>query len=55
MNVQLCRGFAFGLLLATLLVLILVPTLYRIYRDFVPHVDEHVDEYMPDRTQTATA
>lgn len=53
--IPMATSLAFGLLLATLLVLILVPTLYRIYRDFVPHVDEHVDEYMPDRTQTATA
>ena len=42
-------SLAFGLLLATVLVLVLVPTLYRIYRDFVPFVGEHEDEYLSEQ------
>ena len=46
--IPMATSLAFGLLLATVLVLILVPTLYRIYRDFFPFEEEHEDEYLTE-------
>ena len=51
--IPMATSLAFGLLLATVLVLVLVPTLYRIYRDFVPHDGEEKDEYLPESELTA--
>ena len=46
--IPMATSLAFGLLLATILVLVLVPTLYRIYRDFVPYRGHEEDEYLPE-------
>lgn len=46
--IPMATSLAFGLLLATILVLILVPTLYRIYRDFVPYSDSHEEEFLTE-------
>ena len=47
--IPMATSLAFGLLLATVLVLVLVPTLYRIYRDFVPFHGEEEEEYLPEQ------
>lgn len=46
--IPMATSLAYGLLLATILVLVLVPTLYRIYRDFVPYQNEKKEEYLPE-------
>ena len=46
--IPMATSLAFGLLLATVLVLVLVPTLYRIYRDFVPYQGEEKEEYLSE-------
>ena len=42
--IPMATSLAFGLLLATILVLILVPTMYRIYRIYLPHRPDHEGE-----------
>ena len=53
--IPMATSLAFGLLLATILVLVLVPTLYRIYRDLVPYDGEEHDEYLPEDELRAVA
>lgn len=42
--IPMATSLAFGLLLATILVLILVPTMYRIYRLWLPYKPNHEEE-----------
>ena len=42
--IPMATSLAFGLLLATILVLVLVPTMYRIYRIWIPYRPEHEEE-----------
>ena len=44
--IPMAASLAFGLLLATVLVLVLVPTMYRIYRGSVPYQSEPAEEHM---------
>ena len=46
--IPMATSLAFGLLLATILVLVLVPTLYRIYRDFIPYEGEEKEEFLSE-------
>ena len=46
--IPMATSLAFGLMMATVLVLVLVPTMYRIYRDFVPHRLEEEDEFIAE-------
>lgn len=46
--IPMATSLAFGLLLATVLVLVLVPTLYRIYRDIVPYEAEKEEEFLSE-------
>lgn len=46
--IPMATSLAFGLLMATVLVLVLVPTMYRIYRDWLPYKAEHEDEYLSE-------
>jgi len=47
--IPMATSLAFGLLLATVVVLILVPSFYRIYRQFVPWKGALAEEYDPGR------
>ena len=51
--IPMAASLAFGLLLATVLVLVLIPTMYRIYRDFVPHSADDREEYLPQFDPTS--
>jgi multidrug efflux pump subunit AcrB len=45
--IPMATSLAFGLMMSTVLVLVLVPTMYRIYRDWMPYQGEEKHEYMP--------
>ena len=55
MLIPMAASLAFGLALATLLVLILVPTTYHIYRGWVPYIGEQEEEYLPSEKRLETA
>ena len=46
--IPMATSLAFGLLLATVLVLVLVPTMYLIYRTWLPYREEHEEEVSAD-------